>query len=332
MSNSQYDSIMLDTLRELYAKSPKQATNILNSAARVCRCGQHEKAKQKNRQLHMWLYAATSSLDKYECGTLQRAHWVLNSLDEFPKCIVCGKLIDDPHQFKGMEKGYSPFCSKKCAKRHGGIVNKENRLKKNNGKYFSDEEIEKAHQSFISHYGVDNNMKCEKGKKEYRDAIEKKYGKGIVNVYQVSEKKAKIKKTKLDRYGDENWNNRDKAIQTFKNRPQEQKDDQRRRYREACHRHYGVDNPAKVSSILKKIISNRRNGCYTIDGHSFDSKPEFCFYVCCRDFKIDIQCHPTDKAIQYLDASGKSHMYCPDFYLPSIDKLVEIKGSHFFKD
>jgi endogenous inhibitor of DNA gyrase (YacG/DUF329 family) len=43
-----------------------------------------------------------------------------------------------------MEKGYSPFCSKKCAKHHGGIVNKENRLKKNNGKYFSDEEIEKA--------------------------------------------------------------------------------------------------------------------------------------------------------------------------------------------
>ena len=24
-------------------------------------------------------------------------------------------------------------------------------------------------------------------------------------------------------------------------------------------------------------------------------------------------------------------MYCPDFYVPSIDRLVEIKGSHFFK-
>ena len=35
----------------------------------------------------------------------------------------------------------------------------------------------------VSHYGVDNNMKSEKGKKEYKDAIEKKYGKGIVNVY-----------------------------------------------------------------------------------------------------------------------------------------------------
>ena len=322
---------MLNQLRQLYQNSSKQATNILNSAARVCRCGQHEKSKQKNRALYKWLYSVTSCLDKYNCSTLQRAHWILNSLKEFPKCIVCGSPIDDPHQFKGMIHGYNEFCSKRCAKLHGGKVNKANRLKKNNGKYFSNEEMEKARQSFISHYGVDNNMKSEKGKKEYKDAIEKKYGKGIVNVYQVPEKKAKIKKTKLDRYGDENWNNRKKSVETFKNRTKEQKAEQQRNHRRKCLSHFGVEHQAKDPSILKKILSNRRNGCYVIDGHTFDSKPEFCFYVCCRNFGIDVVCHPLEKVIKYVDANGKSHMYCPDFYVPSIDRLVEIKGSHFFK-
>ena len=36
---------------------------------------------------------------------------------------------------------------------------------------------EQAKKTFIDHYGVDNNMKCEKGKKEYCAAIQKKYGK-----------------------------------------------------------------------------------------------------------------------------------------------------------
>lgn len=35
----------------------------------------------------------------------------------------------------------------------------------------------------MENYGVDNNMKSSKGKKEYRDAIEMKYGKGITNAW-----------------------------------------------------------------------------------------------------------------------------------------------------
>ncbi len=49
--------------------------------------------------------------------------------------------------------------------------------------------MQKAKASFMKNYGVDNNMKIERGKREYQDAIEKKYGKGIINVWQVEEKK-----------------------------------------------------------------------------------------------------------------------------------------------
>lgn len=45
-----------------------------------------------------------------------------------------------------------------------------------------------------------------------------------------------------------------------------------------------------------------------------------------------MQCHPIDKVIEYLDNNGKKHMYYPDFYLPKMQRIVEIKGDNFFKD
>ena len=92
---------MLTKLKALFDKSPSQIANILNSAARKCKCSQHEKAKKENRELCSWLHEATSHLDaKYSIQ--QRVHWVLNGLEDFPKCIVCGKPIDDPKKFKNI--------------------------------------------------------------------------------------------------------------------------------------------------------------------------------------------------------------------------------------
>ena len=330
MSKCIEDEKMLAKLKALVLRSPKQVANILNSASRMCKCGQHEKAKQENRALCHWLYAATSHLDsKY--STQQRIHWVLNQLRDFPKCIVCGKLIDDPKKFKGIKQGYSPFCSNTCAKKCSCAEGKKTRLKKNNGKYFSNESLQKAKSSFMEDYGVDNNMKSDKGKKEYRDAVEMKYGKGITNVWQTDIAKKQIKKTKLNKHGDENWNNPLKSAQTFKSKPKQFKDDVALRRKKTCIKHFGVEFPSQSPMIMRKILSNRRNRCYTIDGHSFDSFPEFCFYVCCRDFGIEVQCHPLDKAIEYFDAKGKKHIYYPDFYLPKANQVVEVKGDHFFE-
>lgn len=82
-----------------------------------------------------------------------------------------------------MRKGYRPFCSNACAKRWSCKSGTRTRKLKNNGKYFSRESLEKQKQSFVEHYGVDNNMKCELGKKQLRDAVQQKHGNGIVNVF-----------------------------------------------------------------------------------------------------------------------------------------------------
>ena len=316
----------------MFENHPLQLINILNAASRKCKSGQHEKEKQENRRLYNWIYEVTSQLDKYNCKTAQRIHWILNSLEDFPRCIVCGKPICDPRQFKTIQKGYNDFCSVKCAKEHGVDVSKEVRFKKNNGKYFSDESIAKSKQSFIEHYGVDNNMKSEEGRKVHGDAIEKKYGKGIRNVFQAESIKRKSEQTRLEKYGDPYWSNHEKAAQTYKNRSQEEKDKRRKSFREKSLEHYGVDHPMKDPVVCMKSNKNRKLNRYMIDGYYFDSKPEFCFYVCCRDFGIEIECHPINKTMTYFDYEGRQHQYFPDFYIPSIDRIVEIKGNQFFKD
>ena len=331
-TNRSYDIDMLSQLEVLARRSIHQIANILRSSAQKCCCGQHEKQKYHHRKLYFWLLDATKHLDKYNCSIQQRVHWVLNSLEDFPKCIECGKPIDSPKQFKSISKGYSCFCSVKCAKHHGGKTNSIRRRKNNNGSYFSQEEMLKAKQTFIDHYGADNNMKSEKGKEELRYSIQKKYGQHIANVFQLEEKKLKIKQTKLRRHGDENYNNKEKAARTKLDRYGDRHYRNPNQAKQTCIQRYNVDHPMKVQKICQKAVANKKHSAYEIDGHCFDSCPEFCFYVCCRDFNIEVQCHPIDKAIEYLDNNGKKHMYYPDFYIPKIERLVEIKGDHFFKD
>ena len=93
---------MLNQLRELVERSPKQVTNILDSASKTCKSGQHEKHKQTYRDLHRWIYDATRNLDIYGCKTAQRIHWILNDLHDFPRCVECGKPICDPNRFKSI--------------------------------------------------------------------------------------------------------------------------------------------------------------------------------------------------------------------------------------
>ena len=57
-------------------------------------------------------------------------------------------------------------------------------------------------------------MKSEEGLKEYQDAMEKKYGKGIITNFQLESFKEKSKQTKLEKYGDENFSNPEKCKKT----------------------------------------------------------------------------------------------------------------------
>lgn len=325
------NAVMLDGLRHLVAAHPAQAIKILNSAAKKCQSGQHEKEKAGKRALYKWIYASTEQLDTHKCSIQQRMHWLLNGLDDFPVCAVCGKPVSDPKRFKGLFTGYSDFCSVACAKKHGAELTARLRRQENGGKYFSVESLEKRKRAFIAHYGIEHNMKSETGKEELRKGVERKYGAGLSNVFQAEAIKEKSKATKLAKYGDENYSNRDKAAKTFKARPIEEKEAQRASFIGKSLEHFGVDHPMKDPSVARKSQANRKHCRYAIDGNYFDSLPELCFYVCCQDFKISVECHPADRAVEYFDSAGNRHFYYPDFYLPRLKRLVEIKGDHFFE-
>lgn len=125
----------------------------------------------------------------------------------------------------------------------------------------------------------------------------------------------KIKKTKYERYGDENYQNVEKIKQT-------------------CLKRYGEDNVWKVKSIRRKCIDTlekrtgkRTSSCgnYAVyyNGLKFDSKTEACFYFwCIENGKNIIFCN---KSFQYF-VDGVEHTYVPDFIVD--DEIIEIKGEH----
>lgn len=66
---------------------------------------------------------------------------------------------------------------------------------------------------------------------------------------------------------------------------------------------------------------------YNFNGQHFDSLPELAVYIYCIDHQISI-CRNTVIKFKY-EFDGDTHYYFPDFIVN--DKLVEVKGDHFFK-
>lgn len=93
---------------------------------------------------------------------------------------------------------------------------------------------DKAKTTCLEKYGTENPMQSI-GKQSVKQTNLKRYG--VQSQFQLESTREKSKQTKLSRYDDVNYNNRDKAKQTCLNR-------------------YGVDNPIKDKSIQKKALSH----------------------------------------------------------------------------
>lgn len=318
-----YEYDFRSQLDQILAKSPKQFSNIINHSS--------ELAKLKN-----WIIQSTPKLDSSRSLT-ERIYWIINGIQDFPRCQnkKCNQHLTDLKSFRGLNLGYKKFCCKKCSNSDPLVrsKNKASRYEKNGGKYFSEASIEKARQAFIQHYGVDNNMKSKEGIREYQDALERKYGVGIRNQWQRSEIIFKAKQTRLDRYGSETWNNPEKTKATKKKNHGSENYYNLDKAIQTFLRNYGVEFPMQNPEIARKSQQNRKaRSMYELDGFKFDSYPEMCFYIYYRDHGIPIDCHPKDKTIQYFDKNGYVHTYYPDFYLPHLGYLVEIKGNNHFRD
>lgn len=181
-----------------------------------------------------------------------------------------------------------------------------------------------------------------------RETSRKKYGKD--SYFQTAEFQEKSKKTRLERYGDPNYTNREKASQTLLEQygvvnvqqipevkqkalstwnerygrdNKEGHAEWQRRIREGTLEKYGVEYPCLTPECV-----HRNRVDYLYKGIIFQSSYELCYYIWAAESGHNIERYQGG-GIPY-QSQGQQHKYFPDFVVDG--KLVEIKGVHLLDE
>lgn len=206
---------------------------------------------------------------------------LLNNVIIRPVCEQCGKPVKFSNSSN--EQLFQRFCSRKCAA--------NNELTKN-----------RLHETNLEKYGVPISSQAKVVKDNAKQHFNKVFG--VNNPWQAKIVKSKSKATKLLKYGDENFNNREKSQLT-------------------CLAKYGGTSNMHCHDI---VVKNRQR--YVFNNLSFDSVPEIAFYIWLTDNQITFTYQPNVKFA--YSVNDTLHFYYPDFLVDG--QYIEIKGDHFFKD
>lgn len=255
-------------------------------------------------------------------------------------CVECGKkYVVENRSFNGVMKCSTCKRNETCKnlgeeykekiiqkskntrlERYGNsnYVNVEQRKKTNLEKYGVENYFElkdKIKECNLKKHGVPHYVNSEKRKKTMYEryggytweskelrkkcdsTLRQRYGKKLEKITE------KGKKTRLDKYKNENYNNFQKHKQT-------------------CLTIYGVDSYSKTKEFRKKTAKK-----YFYDGIYFDSSWELYLWIYAKDKGCEIVKEPISFPYEY---NGVTHYYFPDFLYNG--DLIEIKGGQFIKD
>lgn len=268
-------------------------------------------------------------------------------------CKNCGSK----NRFINITEGYGVFCCRKCANSNKEKINKtKNTYKQKYGCdfYIQTEEFkEKSKQTKIDKYNDPYYHNKEKAKlkyksKEFVKEINKKREQtflnkiGYISNLCVPGFKEKSKQTKLERYGDKNYNNRIKAKQTCLKTYGVDHFTKTQQYKEIFDDKFFVDNMNKKIYLTKKKngtfnTSKPENECFELlkqkypdTIHSYKSKlyPFNCdLYVPSLDLYIELNLHWTHGK-EPFDINNKEHLKI----LETWENKAFKTGSKFFKD
>lgn len=284
------------------------------------------------------------------------------------KCKSCNKTLTlkkaDNNKGKESQKLFlCPTCKKKrtCLE-HFGVENPMKSLQV--------KETLKA--SFKEKYGVEHPLQLDTFKKKVQNTLLEKYG---VTAFAKSDSfKEQIKeiwenktdqelqdildrrsKTKLEVYGDSQFNNRDKAKATLLERygvenimqlPEMQEyfsllwsgkddftketwdfksDEEKETLSGKLRQAWNNKTPEERKEIRRK--ANKFQSYKSTDGETFDSNWELKYYEYCKSKGYEIIREPVELEFEF---EGKTRYYYPDFSVNG--ELVEVKGSQFFED
>lgn len=248
--------------------------------------------------------------------------WLKEENDD--NCLVCKK----PTEFISTTQGYKNFCCKLHRTEHAAMERKKYNLKHYNVEYTwqRNDVKEKIKTSDLNNHGGVFSSSTQECKNKVKLTKLQRYG----DENYVNSKKAK--NTKKERYGDENYTNREKAAETnlkkYGNVSPLHGKKQIEKKISTWKKKYGVDSPLKCKEIYEKTFKTRMKikqykdtnliyqGSYEYD---FLEK----FYPLYNDIENGLSiCYTID---------NKDHMYHSDFYIPSLNLVIEIKNSYLAK-
>lgn len=134
-----------------------------------------------------------------------------------------------------------------------------------------------------------------------------------------SEERLKLAgETKKERYGDKNYNNREKYIET-------------------CLERFGVENPSQNAEIhAKKMKSEYRTKLYVfpsgrkirVQGYEGKAIDKLLLKYKEEDIVTGALNIPF---FRYVDQDDKNHVYFPDIYIPKDNLIIEVKSEYTYK-
>ena len=337
-----------------------------------------ERMLNKLRYSHIkdWMHQQLSFMDNEQYAfddyyMTEAVHLLLNGMQAFPLCQICGKLLQKPSHFYRL--GFAKGCSKECSS-----ICKVNSFK----------------QTCLKTYGVDHYAKNKDAYRKYCNLLEKRYG--VTNSFQLESSKKQIKATKLKNHGNENYTNVEKARQTrlehFDGKWESEEVKQNRRqtfiehygadhnmkskvgqkaYEDAiekkygkgirnisqaeevkqkkvktCQKNFGVDYPQQSPSVQKKT----QQTCLQKYGYEKamqnpdirrKAKSKYFYNRIFFDSKPELAYYiwltDNDYAFEYHPSTAFTYEHNGHIciYQPDFkvgNKFIEIKGDHFFKD
>jgi hypothetical protein len=179
--------------------------------------------------------------------------------------------------------------------------------------------------SYLKKYGVDHPLKVA----SIADSVSQK------NSDNAEERLVVAKSTKLELYGDENYNNRDKYKETclekfgVENPSQDEAVHQKKI--DTCMKNYGVRYPQQDPDIFRK----QQQGRFTLEEYIFTSGNKIMiqgYEPIAMDMLLEEGYNETDfsfSSIPVIDFifDGTSRKYYPDFYVPVENLLIEVKST-----
>lgn len=283
---------------------------------------------------------------------------IFYKIEEKPKCHKCGKIL----HFLNFNKPFGKWCSSKCQLSDGDFIKERNKKQQSKSLYEKEQTQIKRKNTCLKKYGDKNynnrqkaentyfekyNAKCPltgEKRNEWANKLYEKTGK-----YSTTDT-VKIAKTKLERYGNSGYVNKEKRLKTMKEKYgveytlqskqlySKVKKTKFEKYnnetytntkkaKETLLERYGTDNSFKIPEVRIKIDYNKIQNTKKQRGTFNTSKSENLLYTILCSLYGQENIIREYKDIRYKNPKTNRKWSC-DFYIKNLDIFIELQGHY----